>query len=108
MTLDRRSWIIGGLGARDPSSHGAGGRRPAAPASPAPQPAPAGGPATTYQQSEIVNQVSDFFGVTAESAGAAVEKSLPRRRTATTGYIAGEEGSGAIVMGLATARACSI
>lgn len=52
----------------------------------------------TFSRDEIVNNVSDFLGVTAEAAGGAVEKIFGRNGK-PTGYIAGEEGSGAIVIG---------
>ena len=75
-----------------------------APLPPAAQP-PLSGPqaagapvAKTYTQDEIVGNVSDFLGVTAESAGAVVEK-LFAKEGRPTGYIAGEEGSGAFVIG---------
>ncbi|MBW8812033.1 MAG: DUF1134 domain-containing protein [Caulobacterales bacterium] len=62
------------------------------------QPAyPSNGP-STYSQDEIVNNVSDFLGVTAESAGGAVEK-LFQNNGRPTAYIAGEEGSGSFVLG---------
>jgi hypothetical protein len=47
----------------------------------------------------MVNRVSDFLGVTAESAGSVVER-LFRENGRPTGYIAGEEGSGAFIFGL--------
>ena len=52
----------------------------------------------TYTEDEIVNGVSDFLGVTAESAGGAVERVF-KRNGRPTAYIAGEEGSGAIAIG---------
>ena len=52
----------------------------------------------TYEQDEIVKGVSDFLGVTAESAGAAVER-LFSKNGKPTAYIAGEEGSGAFFLG---------
>jgi hypothetical protein len=55
--------------------------------------------ADTYSQDELVNRVSDFFGVTAESAGAIIEKVF-KENGRPTGYIAGEEVSGAFVAGL--------
>src|SRR5688572_15028229 len=64
---------------------------------PAPGAPPPGEPAT-YSQDEIVRNVSDFMGVTAETAGAAVER-LFVRNGRPTAYIAGEEGSGAFVFG---------
>lgn len=56
-------------------------------------------PAETYTRDEIVNTVSDFLGVTAESAGAAIE-SIFRDNGRPTGYVAGEELAGAIGVGL--------
>jgi len=55
--------------------------------------------ADTFSQDELVNRVSDFFGVTAENAGAAISRVF-RDNGRPTGYIAGEEGAGAIVFGL--------
>ena len=54
--------------------------------------------AQTFSQDEIVNSVSDFLGVTAESAGAAVERIFAKNGR-PTGYIAGTEGSGAFGIG---------
>jgi hypothetical protein len=63
-----------------------------------------GGPApATYSEDEIVRGVSDFLGVTAESAGAAVER-LFANNGRPTAYIAGEEGSGSFVLGLRYGR----
>jgi hypothetical protein len=56
-------------------------------------------PAETYSQSELVAKVSDFFGVTAEAAGAVISKAF-KDNGRPTGYIAGEEGSAAITVGL--------
>jgi hypothetical protein len=55
--------------------------------------------APTYTRDELVNSVSDFFGVTAESAGAVIEHAF-RDNGQPTGYIAGQEGAGAFVAGL--------
>ena len=55
--------------------------------------------ADTYSRDEIVNSVSDFFGVTAEAAGGAIER-IFRDQGRPTGYIAGEEVSGAFIGGL--------
>ena len=60
-------------------------------------------PGETFSRDEVVNKVSDFLGVTAESAGAMVEK-LFAQNGAPTGYIAGEEGSGALAVGLRYGR----
>ena len=59
--------------------------------------------AETYTRDEIVNSVSDFLGVTAESAGAAIER-IFKDNGRPTGYIAGEEASGAIGVGLRYGR----
>jgi hypothetical protein len=59
--------------------------------------APPGKP-DTFSEDEIVNSVSDFMGVTAESAGAAVERIFSQNGRPTA-YIAGTEGSGAFVIG---------
>lgn len=59
--------------------------------------------AETYSREEIVNDVSDFLGVTAESAGGAVER-IFEKNGRPTAYIAGEEGSGAIAIGLRYGR----
>lgn len=86
-------------GARDPYNEGRG---PNTEGPPAPQPPTptysAGNEDKTYSQDEIVRGVSDFMGVTAETAGGVVER-LFARNGRPTGYIAGEEGSGAFVVG---------
>jgi hypothetical protein len=60
---------------------------------------PANTPAQTYSRDELVNQVSDFFGVTAEAAGAVITHVF-NDNGRPTGYIAGEEASGAFGVGL--------
>ncbi len=65
---------------------------------PMPTSGPTGEPAKPYERDEIVTNVSDFLGVTAESAGAAIER-LFAREGKPTAYIAGEEGSGSFVIG---------
>ena len=55
--------------------------------------------APTFSQDELVHSVSDFFGVTAEAAGAIVERVF-HDNGQPTGYIAGEEASGAFAFGL--------
>jgi hypothetical protein len=111
--MDRRTLILSGLAlaggagcasarARDPYNDGAGfSRGPSAPgAAPAAAgPPPAGSPrAETYSHDEIVNNISDFFGVTAESAGGVVERTF-HDQGQPTGYIAGEEASAAFTIG---------
>ncbi len=71
-----------------------------------PQAAPPAGatpPAQTYTDDELVNRVSDFLGVTAETAGAAIERAF-KDNGRPTGYIAGEEGSAAFAVGLRYGR----
>ena len=74
---------------------------PPAPYPPPPPPPPgyAPAPAPTYSDDELVTRVSDFMGVTAESAGAAIERAF-KDNGRPTGYVAGEEGSAAFVVGL--------
>jgi hypothetical protein len=60
---------------------------------------PSGRPARTYSHDELVDNVSDFFGVTAENAGALIEKMF-KDNGEPTAYIAGVEGSGAFFFGL--------
>jgi hypothetical protein len=62
------------------------------------QPPPPSGKATPYTEDEIVGNVSDFLGVTAENAGGAVERIFAKNGRPTA-YIAGEEGSGALAIG---------
>ena len=60
---------------------------------------PSDRPAQTYSKDDIAGQVSDFFGVTAENAGALIERVF-RENGRPTAYIAGVEGSGAFFFGL--------
>jgi hypothetical protein len=55
-------------------------------------------PAETFSREEIAGAVSDFMGVTAEAAGGAIER-IFRDHGRPTGYIAGEEASGAFTVG---------
>jgi hypothetical protein len=64
-----------------------------------PPPPPPNGRAETYGEDEIVHGVSDFMGVTAETAGGVVEKAF-KDQGRPTAYIAGEEGSVAFIGGL--------
>jgi len=61
------------------------------------------GAAATYSADEIIRDGSDFLGVAAETVGAAVERAF-RDNGQPTGYIAGEEGSGAFGVGLRYGR----
>ncbi len=64
---------------------------------------PSDHPASTYSRDEIVRNVSDFFGVTAENAGSVIEKVF-HENGRPTAYIAGQEGSGAFFFGLRYGR----
>lgn len=61
-------------------------------------PPPEGRKAQTYSADEMIRATSDFLGVTAEAAGAAIER-IFRDNGRPTAYLAGEEGSGAITVG---------
>jgi hypothetical protein len=100
--MDRRSLIASGLAVLAASPVLAQEPREAPPAA-APPPSPSGAPAQTYSHEEIVTRVSDFMGVTAESAGAAAER-LFKDKGRPTAYIAGEEGSAAFIFGLRYGR----
>jgi hypothetical protein len=86
--MDRRTLILSGLAA---------GVSGAASAALAQTTDPADGP-RTYTAEEIINATSDFLGVTAEAAGAAIER-IFKQNGRPTAYIAGEEGSAAITIG---------
>ena len=60
---------------------------------------PNGKPAAAFEPDEVIKPISDFFGVTAESAGTLVER-LFKDQGKPTAYIAGLEGSGAFFFGL--------
>lgn len=105
MAMDRRNLILAGLavGVAGPALAQQAAPDEGAPAQSMPAP-PAGEPGyaartETYSRDELVNAVSDFFGVTAEAAGSIVERVF-RENGQPTGYIAGEEGSAAIAVGL--------
>ena len=55
-------------------------------------------PTPTYTSDELVAAASDFFGVAAETVGAAIQRVF-NENGQPTGYIAGEEASGAITIG---------
>ena len=125
--MERRTLLVSGLvtlGASGraraqqplPPAQPRGGAAPRAEAPPPPNSTPSystAGPTDTsgrpraqqdtYSEDEIVHSVSDFLGVTAESAGGAVERVF-KGNGRPTAYIAGEEGSGAIGAGLRYGR----
>ena len=108
--MDRRSLIVAGLAtiaAGPVLAQQTEADQYAPPQGGGPQSAPPTGPAPTaaepYSDDELVNRVSDFLGVTAESAGAAIERAF-KDNGRPTGYIAGEEGSAAFVVGVRYGR----
>lgn len=56
-------------------------------------------PGATYNENELVSALSTHLGVTAESAGSMIER-LFRKQGRPVGYITGQEGGGAFVIGL--------
>jgi hypothetical protein len=96
--MDRRTLIASGL-----ATLGVGGCTTTSYPGRAGQQAAPEGQAQTYTREELVNNVSDFLGVTAETAGAALERVF-RDQGQPTGYIAGEEAGGAITVGLRYGR----
>jgi hypothetical protein len=116
--MDRRTLIVSGLVtlgaagvARAQPQGQATSQLPLAPAPaqggpppPSSQPDyPANKPGETYSREEIVNNVSDFLGVTAEAAGGAIER-IFKDNGRPSAYIAGEEGSGAFGIGARAGR----
>ncbi len=100
--MDRRALILVGLATF--SILGANAAFAADPAAlPTPDPKPNYKSTQTYEAGELVNTLSDYMGVTAESAGAVIERAF-KENGQPTGYIAGEEGSGAIGFGLRYGR----
>lgn len=106
--MDRRVLLASGLSLVADRALAQAALPPVAPAHAAPEgPRPPDHgpvyPASTYAESysreEIVNSVSDFFGVGAEAAAALIEKVF-KDNGRPTGYIAGEEGSIAFTLGL--------
>lgn len=103
MSFDRRQLILSAAAlaattpafAQDQTYAPPGTYDPPAP----PMGGPAGAQAETYSRDELVTNVSNFFGVTAENAAAVIEKAF-RDHGQPTGYIAGEEGSAAFALGL--------
>ena len=101
--MDRRTLIVSGLatlgtaGCATAQPGGPGELPPPSPSATA-NPSYSTGQAETYSREELVNNVSDFLGVTAEAAGGAVERAF-QDNGRPTAYIAGEEASGAFVGG---------
>ena len=100
MSIDRRSLFVAGIGA-------AIAGRAAAQAPQEPQvnlktthPGyGVGHGALPYHRNEIVHAASGFFGVAAEKISGVIERAF-QQQGEPTGYIAGNEGSGGVVVGL--------
>ena len=95
-----------GQDARSQDARGQDGPPPESDSAGPPLPAPQDRPtyaattsAETYDRNEMVNSLSDFMGVTAESAAGAIER-IFKDNGRPTGYIAGEEGALAFFGGL--------
>ncbi|MEM9964066.1 MAG: EipA family protein [Asticcacaulis sp.] len=89
--MERRQFLMNGLAA---------GAAVAAPSLALPTLARANTGDAAYHRDEILSAGSDFLGVTAEALGGAFEKIFMDYGDAPTAYIAGEEVSGAIGLGL--------
>ena len=104
--MHRRALIVSGLAllgssacASTPPAEYAARQGPDGPGAPPPQDSgPRPGGVRPYTREEIINNTSDFLGVTAEAAGAAIERIFGDYGQ-PTGYVAGEEGSGAFGVG---------
>jgi len=96
--MDRRVLITSGLGfmASACASTGTGaGQTAGGP----PQTVQNGYPAAEpYSAEELAAKASDFFGVTAEAVGGVIQRAFADNGQ-PTGYIAGQEGSGALTIG---------
>jgi hypothetical protein len=96
--MDRRTLIVSGLASVGMAAS-ARAQETMGPPPPTQSPDyPASNKPETYSRDEIVGTVSDFMGVTAESAGGAIERVF-KDNGRPTAYIAGQEASGAISIG---------
>lgn len=100
--MHRRNLIVSGLAAAGVTACATPAQQPAAPGYPT---APGAGappvdtPPPAYTQEELVAAGSNFLGVAAEALGGAIERIFIEQGGAPTGYIAGEEGAGAVALG---------
>jgi hypothetical protein len=100
MSIDRRSLFIAGAGAM--LAGRAAAQTSAEPSVPLKTTHPTygvGGGALPYSQNEIVHAASGFFGVADEKIAGVIERAF-QQQGQPTGYIAGNEGSGGLVVGL--------
>jgi len=95
--MDRRALVLSGFAALGTTA--CASIAPAGPAGTTPSATgPTGAPPRTYTAEELIAQGSDALGVAAESVGAAIER-IFRDYGQPTGYLAGEEASGAMTVG---------
>ena len=100
--MHRRSLIVSGLAAAGVSGCVTPAQQqpaPGYPTAPGAGTAPTDAPPPTYTQEELVAAGSNFLGVAAEALGGAIERIFMDQGDAPTGYIAGEDGAGAIALG---------
>ncbi len=113
--MNRRGLILSGLAAAgtaacatssmpsDPLGAPQGATQPQYGVAPGTETNPGGRP-PAYTQDELVRSGSDFLGVGAESVAGAIERIASDQGAEPTAYIAGEEGAGAIGVGLRYGR----
>jgi hypothetical protein len=95
--MDRRKLILTGLAASTASACAtSGGSRESRPDYATGNE----GGRRTYSRDEVVRAGSNFLGVTAEAVGGAIERIARDYGDGPSAYLAGEEGSGAIGVGL--------
>jgi hypothetical protein len=103
MAMDRRSLITTGLGiaagAAMTSRAAWAQQPPMRPVGPDSHTYSPGADAEPYSQDEIVRSASTFFGSTSQAIAGVIERAF-RDNGRPTGYIAGTEVSGAVVVGL--------
>jgi hypothetical protein len=103
MTIDRRTLFAAGLGAAvvgGSLSRAAFAQQSAmAPVGPDSHPYPIGHRAEPFHRDEIVHAASDFFGVASQTIAGVIERAF-KDNGEPTGYVAGEEASGAVGVGL--------
>jgi hypothetical protein len=103
MSIDRRSLFAAGIGATLAGGlavRSALAQEPMKPVGPSTPPYHPGPNAEPYSRVEIVHAASNFFGSAAQDISAVIEKIAKDQGQEPTGYIAGTEVSGAIVVGL--------
>ena len=101
--MDRRNLVLGGAllagGSLLFKAADAQDAAPMHPVGPGTHPYSPGHHAEPFSEVEIVHAASDFFGVAAQTIAGVIERVF-KDNGQPTGYIAGTEGSGAVVVGL--------